>query len=282
MKRAVLWILAFVITVSFAIYQRKTGPTYPVDGALVLPGGTIQYSLKRSHGGGGDQDVVLFDPGRAAEAATLYYRRFRMEEPWTTVPMVRSGDNLSAFLPHQPPAGKLAYRVVVVADGVERTLTSEPVVIRFKGGVPAGVLIPHVCMMFAAVLLSVRIGLGLLVREDIRRLVMPTVLFLTVGGLMLGPVVQKYAFGEFWTGIPFGWDLTDNKTLLAFLAWLPALFLTRKGEQRGRLATSLAVLVMLAVYLVPHSVWGSEFDHAKGEISTGRKPVTVETPVRTH
>lgn len=279
MKRAILWILAFVITVSLAIYQRKTGPTYPVEGELVLAGGTIQYSLVRSHGGPGDQDIVLFDPGNAVDEAVLHYRRYRIDEPWTKVNMVRNGDNLSAFLPHQPPAGKLAYRVVVASGGQAHELTPEPVVIRFKGGVPAGVLIPHVCMMFAAVLLSVRIGLGLLVREDIRRLVSMAVLFLTIGGLILGPVVQKYAFGEFWTGIPFGWDLTDNKTLLAFLAWLPALFITRKGEQRGRLATALAVVVMLAVYLVPHSVWGSEFDHAKGEISTGRQSATVDAPV---
>jgi len=32
--------------------------------------------------------------------------------------------------------------------------------------------------------------------------------------------VQHYAFGQLWTGVPFGWDLTDNKTLLAALAWV--------------------------------------------------------------
>jgi hypothetical protein len=37
--------------------------------------------------------------------------------------------------------------------------------------------------------------------------------------MILGPVVQYYAFGEFWTGVPFGWDLTDNKTLVAVIFW---------------------------------------------------------------
>ena len=269
MKRVVLWVLAFVITVSFAIFQRKTGPTYPVTGTMKVSDKTVEYTLERSHGGPGDEDVVLFDPAHALDGGVLSYRRFRTDDDWTKVDMVRSGDNLSAFLPHQPPAGKLEYRIEGIAGEQVIPVTEQPVVIRFKGAVPAGVLIPHVFMMFAAVLLSVRIGMGLLVSEDIRRLVVVAVVLLTVGGLILGPTVQKYAFGEFWTGVPFGWDLTDNKTLLAFLAWLPALFLTRKGEKKGRLATGFAVLVMLAVYLVPHSVWGSEFDYEKGHVATG-------------
>ena len=43
---------------------------------------------------------------------------------------------------------------------------------------------------------------------------------LFLGGMLLGPIVQNFAFGDYWTGIPFGWDLTDNKTLLAAIAEL--------------------------------------------------------------
>ncbi len=49
--------------------------------------------------------------------------------------------------------------------------------------------------------------------------------------MILGPIVQKYAFGELWTGIPFGWDLTDNKTLIAFLFWILAVIMNRKKER---------------------------------------------------
>ena len=47
-----------------------------------------------------------------------------------------------------------------------------------------------------------------------------TVVLLFLGGIIMGPVIQKYAFGAFWTGWPFGHDLTDNKTLcgIYFLA----------------------------------------------------------------
>ena len=46
-----------------------------------------------------------------------------------------------------------------------------------------------------------------------------TLVFLVAGGFVLGPIVQHQAFGAYWTGIPFGFDLTDNKVLIALVAW---------------------------------------------------------------
>ena len=44
-----------------------------------------------------------------------------------------------------------------------------------------------------------------------------------IGGMILGPIVQKYAFGEYWTGFPYGGDFTDNKMLIMWLAWAIAM-----------------------------------------------------------
>jgi cytochrome bd-type quinol oxidase subunit 2 len=85
-----------------------------------------------------------------------------------------------------------------------------------------------------------------------------TMLFL--GGLVLGPIVQKHAFGAYWTGVPFGFDLTDNKTLIAFAVWLIAVLLVRK-TRLDRVAVFVAGLVTLVVFAIPHSVHGSEFDY---------------------
>jgi uncharacterized membrane protein len=74
--------------------------------------------------------------------------------------------------------------------------------------------------------------------------------------------VQKYAFGAYWTGWPFGHDLTDNKTALAFIAWLIAVIKLRKNREARGWAIA-AALVLLLVYLVPHSVLGSEIDHTQ-------------------
>jgi hypothetical protein len=80
-----------------------------------------------------------------------------------------------------------------------------------------------------------------------------------VGGLFLGPVVQKFAFDAFWTGWPFGTDLTDNKTALAALAWLPATLLALRNRPL-RVAVIVGWLVMMGVFLIPHSLRGSQID----------------------
>jgi hypothetical protein len=151
--------------------------------------------------------------------------------------------------------------------------SEETTVLRFKGIVPKKILIPHILLMFLAMLFSTRTGFAALARE--RQLFLYTVFTLVLlipGGLVLGPYVQKYAFGAFWTGWPFGHDLTDNKTAIAFLGWLAALIaLWRNREKRGWAIA--AAIILLAVYLVPHSVLGSEIDH--------RTPQQNEAPVQT-
>jgi hypothetical protein len=85
-----------------------------------------------------------------------------------------------------------------------------------------------------------------------------------IGGLILGPIVQKYAFGAYWTGWPFGHDMTDNKTLFMFIFWVIAWWKLKKNPA-NKLWPAIAVIVMFAVYLVPHSTMGSEIDYTKTE-----------------
>jgi len=80
--------------------------------------------------------------------------------------------------------------------------------------------------------------------------------------MILGPIVQKYAFGEFWTGFPNGTDLTDNKTLIAFIGWLIALVAVIKTKKQ-KFWVGCATVVMFAIFLIPHSVMGSELDYNK-------------------
>jgi hypothetical protein len=86
-----------------------------------------------------------------------------------------------------------------------------------------------------------------------------------IGGLVFGPIIQKYAFGKLWTGVPFGFDLTDNKTLLSIIFWIAAFFLKKKSKYWIVAAAAL----MIIVYLIPHSMLGSELDPKTGIIKTG-------------
>ena len=94
-----------------------------------------------------------------------------------------------------------------------------------------------------------------------------TLILFTVGGMILGPIVQYDAFGDLWTGIPFGWDLTDNKTLIALLFWILAVIMNRKEEKP--LYVALAAVVLLLVFSIPHSLFGSQLDYATGQVTQG-------------
>lgn len=257
-----LWILAFMLAVALGAFQRMTGPTYPKRGSAVVGGEELRYSLARTHGGEGGLQVRLADFGRSVRGE-VSWRRFPTDEPWQSLPMARNGEGeLEAVIPHQPPAGKVEYRVLLFFVGGALTLPAgEPVVARFRGDVPAAVLIPHILAMFGAMMLATRSLLEEFRphRPRPRRLVLATMVLLVVGGLFLGPAVQKYAFDAWWTGWPNGTDLTDNKTALATLAWLPATLLALRNRPL-RAAVIVGWLVMMGVFLVPHSFRGSQID----------------------
>jgi len=223
----------------------------------------IAFRLPRSHAGQGDAEISLSVPDRTV-GGTMEFRRFRSHDEWSSQPLERREDVLIARIPHQPPAGKVMYRVLLGKDGAEPVaLTSEPVIIRFRGDVPAFVLILHILLMFAAMLLSTRTGLeALFKRPQVYKLTLWTVVLLFLGGMIGGPMVQKYAFGTFWTGWPLGHDLTDNKTAVALLLWLVALWRIRR-KPAARWWALAASLVLLTIYLIPHSTLGSELDYTQ-------------------
>ncbi len=263
-KNTWLWVLAVVLTFTIVIYQRATGPTYPTKGEVQLGTEEIGYKLLRSHNTGMDAPVEI-EVEDETVTGKLTYKRYKSYDDWTTVDMERVGGKLQAKLPYQPPAGKIEYKISLYKDGQEFILTEEPVVIRFKGVVPAPVLVPHIFFMFISMLFGMRAGLEAIFKgHDGRFFVGVTLITLFVGGLILGPVVQKFAFGAYWTGWPIGHDLTDNKTAFTFIFWLIAWFVLRKNPA-NRVWPIVATIMMLAVYVIPHSVMGPEIDHTKTE-----------------
>lgn len=249
-----------MITLASAVYQRMTGPSYPARGKVTLGKNEVPFRLPRSQG---DGDAVVRVPvADVAVQGQVGWKRYKTKDAWTYLTMAREGGDLVARLPHQPPAGKLMYRVILQEDMERVTLGGSPVVIRFKGEVPLAVLIVHVICMFGGMLFSTRAALEFFSPQPAySRLILVTVILLSVGGLVLGPVVQKYAFDAYWTGWPFGTDLTDNKTAVAWLAWVIAwLKMKRGGPGVGAWVVGAAV-VTLVVFGIPHSAFGSELKY---------------------
>jgi hypothetical protein len=260
-KRILFWILAFIITAASAIYQRRTGPTYPVSGKAVLTNGGVRFELPRSAEITSDREVSLEVPDTQV-GGRLLYKRFNTDDPWTEVAMARREKKLVGYLPRQPMAGKLAYKIVLTDGGKDIALKGgEPIVIRFKGHAPIGLLLAHILVIFGAMLFSTRTGIAALdSKADPRRLAVWTAVLFFIGGFILGPLMQKFAFDSWWTGFPLGKDLTDSKTLFAMLAWVVALVAGR-GGRKNRGWVLAASIVTLIVFLIPHSLLGSELQY---------------------
>ncbi|HAV41403.1 MAG TPA: hypothetical protein DCW97_03210 [Acidobacteria bacterium] len=259
-KSGLVWFLAGLLTIGLAVYQRMTGPTYPAKGEISFLGEKVSFKLPRSAENLTDCPVVVnLPPGLAGQVqGYLQFRRPKEDKPWNILSMKADGQQLTGFLPKQPPAGKFEYFVHLVKDSQEVSLPGEkPVLIRFKGKVSTPVLLAHILVMFLGMLFSMRAGLAALrPAEKTGTYAKWAAVTVFLGGFIFGPVIQKMAFGYFWTGFPLGRDVTDTKTLVIMIGWLAALLSGRKTEPKRSwvLAASLLTLVL---YLIPHSVFGS-------------------------
>ena len=261
LNTVLLWVLTIIITLASVVYQRMTGPTYPVSGSTEIDGQEVSYRFLTSEDTGEPARMDIYVPDQAV-TGEVRWRRFKSYDKWISEPLERLGDDLTFAIPSQPPAGKVTYQVSLTdKEGVQHELTSGPVIIRFKGAVPLFILIPHILCMFVGMLFATRAGLEAIAgRGNAYALSLTAMILLTAGGLVLGPIVQKYAFGAFWTGWPFGHDLTDTKTAVAVLAWVVSLWRLKVGKG-GRWAVIIAAIITFAVYLIPHSALGSELDY---------------------
>ncbi|HWR74099.1 MAG TPA: hypothetical protein VN276_00580, partial [Bacteroidales bacterium] len=159
MKAILFWTVAVLITVGAAMYQRMTGPTYPDRVKVTIEGSEYELSLKRSQTNTHPCNIGIEIPDNIT--GKIFYRKFRTDDEWVSVPMNHDGSRLAGELPSQPAAGKLEYYIILTPpSGGEITIgKDEPVVIRFKGNVPAAVMIPHILIMFFAMLMSNLAGL---------------------------------------------------------------------------------------------------------------------------
>jgi hypothetical protein len=285
MRKFLLWTLAIIITVSAAVYQRHTGPTYPKEINAEVNNKNYKLKLVRSLSLNEKPEVKLGITDTSVKAK-LFFKRYKTDEEYQSVDFTYRSKPIKSFVmnkifkiyeekgffaavPQQPPAGKIQYYFEITdSQGDKAYLKEAPVVIRFKGDVPAYILAPHILLMFIAMLFSTLAGLMSVIKYPAYKKYGVWTLFLFIaGGFLLGPAVQYFAFGELWTGVPFGWDLTDNKTLIALIFWILAVVMNRKKERPAY--TALAAIVLLLVFSIPHSVFGSELNYASGHVTQG-------------
>jgi len=273
-----LWLLAGVITLICFTYQDKTGPTYPLEGKLETAQGIVHFKFLRSETIDTDLKIMILDPVPADIVGYVEYRRFKSNDEWEIIKMepgsfefsrrgrAESIQGFGAELPSlQERAGKYEY-LVFIDDGENGPISvtaDKPIYARYKAEVPTAVLILHIFTMFASMTIATRTAFEALINGNFKPLLWATLISLLIGGFILGPLVQWYASGVLWSGIPFGIDWTDNKVVVELIFWILALYLNR-GDRRDRRSVYLAGFVTLLVYFIPHSVFGSEYDYRTG------------------
>jgi hypothetical protein len=275
---ALLWIVSMLITIGCFAYQDKTGPTYPLEGECETAHGIVQFKFLRSQTIGSDLPLVLLDPVPDGVDGYVQYRRFSSEDDWSTTTLKQGEFEFSrrgsiellsgkgAELPSLPErAGKYEF-YVYITDGAGEPLSvtgEQTIIARYKAVVPGWALLVHILAIFASMTFAIRTTLGALIDGKFKGLLWATIVSLLLGAFVFGPLVQWYAFGVWWSGVPFGYDWTDNKVLVELIFWALALYLNR-GQRRNRSSVYLAGAVMLLVYFIPHSIFGSEFDYRTG------------------
>lgn len=278
LSRILLWIVAGLLTLSCIAFQNRTGPTQPLTGDIPTAVGTVYFKFLRSETIGKDLMIMLVDPIPEGVSSYVKYRRFKSHDEWATVLMkpgsfefsrrgvTESVNGMGAALPSlEERAGKYEY-FVYIGDGTGEPVSitgDKPIYARYKAEVPIAVLFMHIIVVFLSMMLAIRTSLEALIDGSYKWMLWATIVSLLLGAFLLGPLVQWYAFGVWWSGVPFGYDWTDNKVLVELGFWLLALFLNR-GEMRRRGPVYLAGLVTLMVFFIPHSLFGSEYDYRTG------------------
>jgi hypothetical protein len=258
---------------------------YTVKAAISNPGGlelkfqglNVFYSTDGEH----YYELKMEGTGEFNEFET----RIPGQEPGTEVSYyiaVVDKDARTTQLPKYAPYDQFSFRVVVG-----------------KGEATASLLIAHVIFILGAIIFVVAAAYyslrylykGYGINKAIQTAGIATGMIF-VGGFPLGWIIAYQVYGTPWTGIPFGWDITDNKTLVIFIYWLVILFMVKgstmnlfsKGRgkhcpyrwllsltnkfdfspykkrtdriDRKRFAklTIIGAILTIALYLIPHSL----------------------------
>lgn len=184
--------------------------------------------------------------------------------PWwaATLPGREKGERTYYFLTAEDAGG---HRVVLPGEATETWSTEyDYFKLRAEGKASRWALIVHIYLMLVAILLFVHAlyyALDVLDGGDrvsaLVRTVYAAVIAFFITGFPIGWMIEKQVLGNYWEGIPFGWDITDSKTLFILIFWLiPVILRLRKrsSDKGFALWVVAGTLFTIVLFLLPHSL----------------------------
>jgi hypothetical protein len=288
-------VLAVLITVALLIFARRASQRQVPVIVKSTTYGELVLSHTCKHVFKGDNTPAVLDVaingGLLPEDAVvaLYYQPRLTEAVETRTPPARveaipvPGHGLvyRVSVPNQGRGTEFLYRFLL-EDASGRVLATIPVDeskdnpnqlwFRFEGQRSVVLLVVHILCMFGGFLLMVLVFLtawedlkNKAVRIRLGKQTLWATIILFLGTFPLGILLEHQVYGTYWTGIPFGRDITDSKSLVIFIYWLVMLYLLRGsalsndprkdliGAPAVRWVAVIGVVLSMALYLVPHS-----------------------------
>lgn len=256
------------------ISHAENGITLQMNSVTKAPeNGTARVAVTMTGATADLTPVLRYTDAAQPEAASI--DRFR------TLPMTPFDSAQNAFSAQVSAGargGRILYYIEVTdnTDNVHARLLHKggtPYVMKYFGSVPPVVLVTHIALMFITVFCAVlaflhacRLIAGATDTFLTARWFAAASLFAFLGGLPLGIAVNHYAFGTTWEAVPFGTDATDNKTQLLLFYLLFTTLAMVGSLSHGKFGRDLfrprglgwlgvsAFVVMLGIYLIPHSI----------------------------
>lgn len=282
------YVLAFVITIGMLYVAQTNSRGKPEFVTHTENGYTFEYTANATTLEKSLSEISLKIIGPSDENLKPVIRSLKKSQDISTDPrkygsapliLVDSLENTYNFKLNTGAKGGRQLYYFEIRDNIGgrvasfNNTTGEPFVLKFLGKVPPVVLYSHIFCMFATVFL-ITLGAikGLeLIRDKIktRSLVITYVLaslFAFLGGYPFGFLMNYYAYGVIWEGVPFGTDATDNKTQTLFVYLILIILASLGSLTRGKfgkdvfssktlgLLGSLGFILMMAIYLIPHSI----------------------------
>lgn len=251
-----IWVLTVLVALAGMMFQRLTAPSFPLAVEVEHEGAVLTCVMGRSSVGAENQRLVVAGV-HADWEGELLWRSFEKRGVFRREPMRNLGEMMVGELPLQTRGTRVEYRIELDADGeVVRLPSFGTVMTRFKGATPFWVAFGHVLLIFLGLLFAARAGLeALTLGGRARAHSLVALLSFSLGGLLFGVLMKSSAYGRYWSGLPTGFDGTDNKTLVLLVAWSLPLILHLAGRRSRGLILLASLLTVLAFFL-PHTVLG--------------------------
>jgi len=287
--KVVRFIIAFVVTLAMLYIARTNSLGRPEHVSQQNNGFAFEFTTVAKIIEHESDTIAVHITGPSGTDFRVLFRTSQLtrdtEEPsdgFASIPMPpKPGvDNVYYRVVRAGPKGGRFYHYyfqVVDADGATLATFKHPngslFYLRYIGEVPSVILILHIVFTFATVFcvaMALIHGMNLVTgRGNLRTVILCLAwgtFFCFMGGYPFGIPMNYYAFNGSWEGVPFGTDATDNKTQLMFVFLLFATATGLGTLTKGRFGRDLfsprtiggiaigSFLVMLFIYLIPHSI----------------------------